>query len=96
MSSTDRANKPKFMAVVHVSGLSPQEVAETMPHEDQIVRELMDEGVIEALYVRGDLGGAFIVGTAVSADAYRAYLQRLPLFPHMTIEFVPLFDMPEF
>jgi hypothetical protein len=25
-----------------------------------------------------------------------AYLKRLPLHPHMTIEFVPLFSMPEF
>ena len=95
MIQSSQLQKQKFMAVVHLSGLTPKEVAEPMPQDDQIVRELMDECVIESLYVRGDLGGAFMVGSAHSADSYRSYLQRLPLFPHMTIEFIPLFELPE-
>ena len=88
--------KKKFMAVIHVSGISQPEVVQIMPHEDEIVRELMNQGIIESLYVRGDLSGAFIVGTVGSQEEYDAALRQLPLYPHMTIEYVPLFDMPEF
>lgn len=96
MNPTEPNPTSKFMAVIHISGLSIEEVVKVMPHEDAIVRDLMNEGTIESLYVRGDLGGAFIVGKAESVEAYRTALMRLPLYPHMTIEFVPLFDMPAF
>lgn len=96
MSTTQTETKQKFMAVVHLSGLTTEVIAQTMPLEDAIVRDLMNEGIVESLHVRGDLSGAFIVGNAASEDDYRASLSRLPLFPHMTIEFIPLFSMPEF
>lgn len=96
MGITNQKAGQKFMAVVHIAGLAPEEIIAIMPKEDQIVRELMDEGIVQALHVRADLGGAFILGASANAEEYRSHLQRLPLFPHMTIDFVPLLDMPEF
>lgn len=82
----------RFMAVVRLSGLDRDAVIATMPAEDAVVRELMDEGIVTSLFVRGDLSGAFIVGSAQDEESYRLSLSRLPLFPHMNIDIVPLFD----
>ncbi len=59
-------------------------LAELMPVENNIVNELMDEGIVEQLFIKDGAKGAFFVcGETDKVKAAEA-LKRLPFYPYFT------------
>ena len=66
------------------------EVKALIPAEQARVKELTEQGMIEALYVSADQSGAWMVWNVDSQAALEESHNSLPLHPHMNSEITVL------
>ena len=72
------------------------EVEQTLPAEQVRVRELMQQGVLSALYVpegSGAPAGLWAIFEGQSRDAVQRVIESLPLYPFMQLELTRLRDL---
>ena len=83
----------QFMASILLDTARRSEVERTLPAEQARVRELQQQGVLDALYVPDGAGapaGLWVVFNGESRDAVEHIIQSLPLYPYMQLELTPL------
>lgn len=61
-----------------------------LPREQEVVKELEENGTIVANYIKLDMSGIFIVMMAVDTEDVHAILSTLPYYPYMKIEITPV------
>jgi muconolactone D-isomerase len=84
----------QFMASIHLdTDHHREDIERLLPAEQVRVRELNEQGNLEALYVPDGLGAPgnlWAVFDADSDQALQAVLESLPLFPYMQLDVTPL------
>jgi muconolactone delta-isomerase len=83
----------QFMATILFDTARRADVEQALPAEQARVRELQQQGVLDALYVPDGSGapaGVWVVFNGESRDAVEHIIQSLPLYPYMQFELTPL------
>jgi muconolactone delta-isomerase len=68
-------------------------IAARMPAEQAHVRELMEQGVIEAINIAADRSRVWLVMQGDSEDHVRQMMAAFPLYPYMELEVAPLLEL---
>ena len=61
-----------------------------LPREQEVVKELEENGTIVANYIKLDMSGIFIVMMSADTEDVHAILSTLPYYPYMKIEITPV------
>jgi len=83
----------QFMASISFDTARPVEVEQLLPAEQARVRELQQQGILDALYVPDGSGapaGLWVVFNGDSRDAVQRVIENLPLYPYMQVDLTPL------
>jgi muconolactone delta-isomerase len=83
----------QFMATISLDTARRSEVERLIPAESARVRELQQQGVLEALYVPDGSGAPaalWVVFNSDSRDAVQRVIEDLPLYPYMQVDLIPL------
>ena len=83
----------QFMASISLDTTRRSDIERTLPAEQVRVRELQQQGVLDALYVPDGSGapdGLWVVFNCESPDAVQRVIESLPLYPYMQMELTPL------
>ena len=83
----------QFMASISFDTARRGEVEQLLPAEQARVRELQQQGVLDALYVPDGSGapaGLWVVFNGDSRDAVQRVIEDLPLYPYMQVDLTPL------
>ena len=79
----------KFMVSTAFQG-STEERNALIPEERLHIKDLMEKGIVEALYISADHPHVWIVMQGESKEFVQQKLQSLPLYPFMQPEITPL------
>ena len=61
-----------------------------LPKEQELVKELEQNGTIVDTFIKLDMSGIFIVAMAADTDDVHSKLSILPYYPYMKIEIIPV------
>ncbi len=67
-----------------------QNILARVPQEREHIKLLMEQGVVEALYIASDSSGVWLVVQGESQASVQQHLESLPLYPYMTLQWTPL------
>ncbi len=62
------------------------EILPRLPQEQARIKELKEQGMVEALYIGSDLSQVWIAMQGETQDAVQKGLESLPLHPYMEVE----------
>jgi muconolactone delta-isomerase len=83
----------QFMATISLDTDRGAEVEQALPAEQVRVRELQQQGVLDALYLPEGSGAPatlWVVFNGDSRDAVQRVIENLPLYPYMQVDLTPL------
>ena len=83
----------QFMAFISFESARPGEIEQLLPSEQARVRELQQQGVVDALYVPDGSGAptsVWVILNGDSRDAVENTIETLPLYPYMHVDLTPL------
>jgi muconolactone delta-isomerase len=80
----------KFMLDIFLEGLDMETRLKLLPKEQEIVKEMEQNGIILNTFIKLDIPGIFIVMMADDADDVHTKLSLLPYYPYMKIEIIAL------
>ncbi len=80
----------KFMLNIQLEGLDNETRMKLLPREQELVKELEQNGSIVETYIKLDMSGIFMVMMANDSDDVHAKLSTLPYYPYMKIETIPV------
>jgi muconolactone delta-isomerase len=80
----------KFMLNIQLEGLDNETRMKLLPREQEVVKELEDNGTIVDNFIKLDMSGIFMVMMAEDAEDVHAKLSTLPYYPYMKIEIIPV------
>ena len=78
------------MLDIQLVGLDTETRMKLLPREQELVKELEQNGTIIDTFIKLDMSGIFIVMMAADAEDVHAKLSILPYYPFMKIEIVPV------
>ena len=70
-----------------------QNILARIPQEREHIKVLMEQGVVEALYIASDFSGVWLVVQGESQARAQQDLESLPLYPYMTLQWTQLSRM---
>jgi hypothetical protein len=70
-----------------------QHILARIPQEREYIKLLMEQEVIEALYIASDFSGVWLVVQGESQASVQHQLESLPLHPYMTLHWTQLSNM---
>jgi len=80
----------KFMLNIQLEGLDTETRMKLLPKEQEVVKELEENGTIVDNFIKLDMSGIFMVIMAEDAEDAHSKLSTLPYYPYMKIEIVPV------
>jgi muconolactone delta-isomerase len=80
----------KFMLNIKLEGLDNDTRMKLLPREQELVKELEQNGSIVETYIKLDMSGIFIVMMANDSEDVHTKLSILPYYPYMKIEIIPV------
>jgi len=80
----------KFMLNIQLEGLDHETRMKLLPREQEVVKELEDNGTIIDTFIKLDMSGIFIVMMASDSEDVHTKLSTLPYYPYMKIEIIPV------
>jgi len=80
----------KFMVNIQLEGLETETRMKLLPREQELVKELEQNGTIIETYIKLDMSGIYMVIIAADSDDVHSKLSILPYYPFMRIEIVPI------
>jgi muconolactone delta-isomerase len=80
----------KFMLNIQLVGLDNETRMKLLPKEQQVVKELEQNGSILDTFIKLDMSGIYIVMIASDQEDVHSKLSTLPYYPYMKIEIVPV------
>lgn len=78
------------MLNIQLEGLDPETRMKLLPREQEIVKELEQDGTITDTFIKLDMSGIFMVVMAKDPEDVHAKLSPLPYYPYMKIDIVPV------
>ena len=78
------------MLNIQLEGLDNETRMKLLPREQEVVKELEQNGAIVDTFIKLDMSGIFIVMMAADAEDVHAKLSTLPYYPYMKIEIIPV------
>jgi muconolactone delta-isomerase len=83
----------RYLVTVSFAQGQQDAIAAHMPAEQTHVRELMEQGVIEAINIAADRSRVWLVMQGESEDHVRQAMTAFPLYPYMELEVAPLLEL---
>ena len=80
----------KFMVNIQLEGLDTETRMTLLPREQELVKELEQNGTIIETYIKLDMSGIYMVIIAADSDDVHSKISILPYYPFMRIEIVPI------
>ena len=80
----------KFMVDILLQGIDNEPRMALLPKEQEVVKELKQNGTIIEDYIKLDMSGIYMVIMADDADDVHKRLSALPYYPYMKIDIVPI------
>ena len=80
----------KCMLNIQLEGLDHETRMKLLPREQEVVKELEDNGTLVHHFIKLDMSGIFMVMMANSPEDAHAKLSTLPYYPYMKIEITPI------
>ena len=78
------------MLDIQLEGLDNETRMKLLPREQEVVKELEENGTIVDNFIKLDMSGIFMVMMAEDAEDVHAKLSTLPYYPYMKIEIIPV------
>lgn len=78
------------MLNIQLEGLDTETRMKLLPREQELVKELEQNGTIIETYIKLDMSGIYMIIIAVDSDDVHSKLSILPYYPFMKIEIVPV------
>ena len=78
------------MLNIQLEGLDNETRMQLLPKEQELVKELEQNGTIVHNFIKLDMSGIFIVMMAENIEDVHVKLSILPYYPYMKIEIVPV------
>jgi muconolactone delta-isomerase len=89
-NKAQKKHMKKFMLNIQLEGLDNETRMKLLPREQEVVKELEQNGTIVDTFIKLDMSGIFIVMIAADAEDVHAKLSTLPYYPYMKIEIIPI------
>ncbi|KAB1153747.1 muconolactone Delta-isomerase family protein [Flavobacterium luteum] len=80
----------KFMLNILLEGLDNETRMKLLPREQEVVKELEQNGTIVNNFIKLDMSGIYIVMMATDPEDVHSKLSALPYYPYMKIEIIPV------
>ena len=80
----------KFMLNIQLEGLDNETRMKLLPREQELVKELEQNGTIVDTFIKLDMSGIFMVVMANDTEDLHSKLSILPYYPYMKIEVIPV------
>jgi muconolactone delta-isomerase len=80
----------KFMLNILLEGLDNETRMTLLPREQELVKEMEENGTIVDNFIKLDMSGIFMVMMASDLDEVHSKLSTLPYYPYMKIEITPI------
>jgi muconolactone delta-isomerase len=80
----------KFMLDIKLEGLDTETRMSLLPREQELVKEMEENGTIVNNFIKLDMSGIYIVMMADDIDDVHTKLSTLPYYPYMKIVIVPV------
>ena len=80
----------KFMVDIVLQGLDHDTRMKLLPKEQEIVKDLENNGTIVDTFIKLDMSGIYMVVMAIDFDDIHSKLSTLPYYPYMKINIVPV------
>jgi len=78
------------MLNILLEGLDNETRMTLLPREQELVKEMEENGTIVENFIKLDMSGIFIVMMASDLDEVHSKLSTLPYYPYMKIEITPI------
>ena len=78
------------MLNILLEGLDNETRMKLLPRDQEIVKEMEENGTIVENFIKLDMSGIFIVMMAADTDEVHSLLSTLPYYPYMKIEIIPV------
>lgn len=78
------------MVDILLEGLDMETRLQLLPKEQELVKEMEQNGIILDTYIKQDTAGIFIVMMADNEEDVHTRLSVLPYYPYMKIEVIAL------
>ena len=78
------------MLNIQLEGLDTETRMKLLPKEQEVVKELEENGTIVDNFIKLDMSGIFMVIMAEGAEDAHSKLSTLPYYPYMKIEIIPV------
>lgn len=78
------------MLDIQLEGLNNEIRMKLLPREQEVVKELEQNGTIVHNFIKLDMSGIFIVMMATDSEDVHSKLSTLPYYPFMKIEIIPV------
>jgi muconolactone delta-isomerase len=80
----------KFMVDIRLEGLDNETRMQLLPKEQELVKELEQQGTIVHNFIKLDMSGIFMVVMAIDMEDLHTKLKVLPYYPYMKFNIVPI------
>ncbi len=78
------------MIDILLQGLDNETRMKLLPREQELVKELEQNGTILDTFIKLDMSGIFIIMMATDSEDVHSKLSTLPYYPYMKIEIIPV------
>jgi len=78
------------MLNILLEGLDNETRMKLLPREQEIVKEMEENGNIVENFIKLDMSGIFMVMMASDTEEVHSLLSTLPYYPYMKIEITPI------
>ena len=78
------------MLDIQLNGLDQETRMKLLPREQELVKELEQNGTIVDSFIKLDMSGIFIVMMATDSEDAHSKLSILPYYPYMKIGIIPI------
>lgn len=80
----------KFMLNIRLEGLDQETRMKLLPKEQEVLKELENNGTVANHFIKLDMSGIFMVVLVNDEEDIHVKISALPYYPYMKIEAVPL------
>jgi muconolactone delta-isomerase len=80
----------RMMITIHFDPQNFEAMRTLIPKEQEHIRALMGQGIVEAIYISADRTIVWLVMKGESREQLEKDLSTFPLYPYMKPQFVPL------
>ncbi len=80
----------KFMLNIQLEGLDNETRMKLLPREQELVKEMEQEGTLVDTFIKLDMSGIFMIIMATDPENVHSKLSILPYYPYMKIEIIPI------